>query len=105
MLCIDNGDHVRNSDYLPQGCRLRPLATFSVLCSLVFLQAEGDAVNLLAGAKTQSNPENSVGVLSLAGKVPRVLVTPTDDLGQVLNAVHGISTGGSIKLSTGVQVC
>ncbi len=81
------------------------MAIFSVLCSLVFLQAEGDAVNLLAGAKTQSNPENSVGVLSLAGKVPRVLVTPTDDLGQVLNAVHGISTGGSIKLSTGVQVC
>lgn len=88
MLCIDNSDHVRNSDYLPSR-----------------LQAEGDAVNLLAGAKTQSNPENSVGVLSLAGKVPRVLVTPTDDLGQVLNAVHGISTGGSIKLSTGVQVC
>lgn len=87
MLCIDNSDHVRNSDYLPSR-----------------LQAEGDAVNLLAGAKTQSNPENSVGVLSLAGKVPRVLVTPTDDLGQVLNAVHGISTGGSIKLSTGVQV-
>jgi 26S proteasome regulatory subunit N10 len=42
--------------------------------------------------------------MSLAGKVPRVIVTPTDDLGQVLNAVHGISTGGSINLSTGVQV-
>ena len=55
------------------------------------MQAEADAVNLLAGAKTQSNPENSVGVLCLAGKVPRVLVTPTDDLGQVLNSVHGIS--------------
>ena len=106
MLCIDNSDHVRNSDYLPSRLQVTfSLATFSVLCSLVFLQAEGDAVNLLAGAKTQSNPENSVGVLSLAGKVPRVLVTPTDDLGQVLNAVHGISTGGSIKLSTGVQVC
>ena len=70
----------------------------------ILLQAEGDAINLLAGAKTQSNPENSVGVMSLAGKVPRVIVTPTDDLGQVLNAVHGISTGGSINLSTGVQV-
>mmetsp|Transcript_665 Transcript_665/g.3090 ORF Transcript_665/g.3090 Transcript_665/m.3090 type:complete len:394 (-) Transcript_665:565-1746(-) len=87
MLCIDNSEHVRNSDYLPSR-----------------LQAEGDAINLLAGAKTQSNPENSVGVMSLAGKVPRVIVTPTDDLGQVLNAVHGISTGGSINLSTGVQV-
>ena len=66
MLCIDNSDHVRNSDYLPSRLQVTfSLATFSVLCSLVFLQAEGDAVNLLAGAKTQSNPENSVGVLSL----------------------------------------
>lgn len=61
-------------------------------------------MNLLAGAKTQSNPENSVGVLSLAGKVPRVLVTPTDDLGQVLNSVHGITMAGSINFPTGVQV-
>ena len=68
------------------------------------MQAEADAVNLLAGAKTQSNPENSVGVLCLAGKVPRVLVTPTDDLGQVLNSVHGISVEGAVNLPTGVQV-
>ena len=34
------------------------------------MQAEADAINLLAGAKTQSNPENSVGVLSLADNVP-----------------------------------
>ena len=68
------------------------------------MQAEADAINLLAGAKTQSNPENSVGVLSLAGSVPKVLVTPTDDLGQVLNSVHGISTEGAGNFSTGIQV-
>jgi 26S proteasome regulatory subunit N10 len=45
-----------------------------------------------------------VGVLSLAGKVPRVLVTPTDDLGVVLNAVHGISMEGTVNFPTGVQV-
>ena len=67
-------------------------------------QAECDAINLLAGAKTQSNPENSVGVLSLAGKVPRVLVTPTDDLGVVLNAVHSIGMEGTVNFPTGVQV-
>jgi 26S proteasome regulatory subunit N10 len=68
------------------------------------MQAEADAINLLAGAKTQSNPENSVGVLSLAGNVPRVLVTPTDDLGVVLNAVHSISMEGTVNFPTGVQV-
>lgn len=61
-------------------------------------------MNLLAGAKTQSNPENAVGVLSLAGKVPRVLVTPTQDLGAVLNSVHGIKIEGEINICVGVQV-
>ena len=67
-------------------------------------QAAADAVNLLAGAKTQSNPENSVGVLSLAGKAPRVLTTPTQDLGAVLNSVHGVKIEGEINVSVGVQV-
>jgi 26S proteasome regulatory subunit N10 len=50
ILCIDNSEYVRNSNYLPTR-----------------LQADADAVNLMAGAETQSNPEISVGVLSLAG--------------------------------------
>jgi hypothetical protein len=60
-------------------------------------------VNLLAGAKTQSNPESCVGVLSLAGKVPKMLVTPTADLGKVLNSMHGLEMDGAVNLSTGVQ--
>jgi hypothetical protein len=60
-------------------------------------------VNLLAGAKTQSNPESCVGVLSLAGKVPKMLVTPTPDLGKVLNSMHGLEMDGAVNLSTGVQ--
>ena len=61
-------------------------------------------MNLLAGAKTQSNPENAVGVLSLAGKTPRVLTTPTQDLGAVLNSVHGVKIEGEINVCVGVQV-
>jgi hypothetical protein len=66
-------------------------------------QAQADAVNLLAGAKTQSNPESCVGVLSLAGKVPKMLVTPTPDLGKVLNSMHGLQMDGAVHFSTGVQ--
>jgi 26S proteasome regulatory subunit N10 len=58
----------------------------------------------LAGAKTQHNPENSVGVLSLAGKVPRILVTPTQDLGAVLNSVHGVKISGTIDIPTAAQI-
>jgi hypothetical protein len=39
----------------------------------------------------QSNPENTVGVLTMAGKGPRVLITPTNDLGKILQALHGNS--------------
>lgn len=40
---------------------------------------------------SQSNPENTVGVLTMAGKGPRVLITPTNDLGKILQALHGNS--------------
>ena len=40
----------------------------------------------------QSNPENTVGVLTMAGKGVRVLVTPTADLGKILSSMHGESS-------------
>ena len=79
-------------------------ATRRRLTTTTTAQAEADAVNLLAGAKTQSNPENAVGVLQLAGKTPRVLTTPTQDLGAVLNSVHGVKIEGEINVCAGVQV-
>ena len=60
-------------------------------------------MNLLAGAKTQANPENAVGVLALAGRSPRVLVTPTPELGKVLSAMHGLEVDGAVNFSSGVQ--
>lgn len=37
----------------------------------------------------QSNPENTVGALSMAGKGVRVLVTPTSDFGEQLSCIRG----------------
>lgn len=71
VVCIDNSEYTRNGDYAPTR-----------------FQAQADAVNLLAGAKTEANPENTVGVLTMAGKSPRVLVTPTPDLGKILNSMQ-----------------
>lgn len=102
MICIDNSEWMRNGDYSPSR-----------------LQAQTEAVNLLCGAKTQvksntlirfrvldcsfwllcrdlisflqlqSNPENTVGILTMAGKGVRVLTTPTSDLGKILACMHG----------------
>ncbi|KAF7809640.1 26S proteasome non-ATPase regulatory subunit 4-like protein isoform X1 [Senna tora] len=87
MICIDNSEWMRNGDYAP--CRF---------------QAQADAVNLICGAKTQANPENTVGVLTMAGKGVRVLVTPTGDLGKILACMHGLEIGGELNLAAGIQV-
>ncbi|KAL3677845.1 hypothetical protein R1sor_020801 [Riccia sorocarpa] len=87
MICIDNSEWMRNGDYSPTR-----------------FQAMADAVNLICGAKTQSNPENTVGVLTMAGKGVRVLVTPTSDLGKILSCMHGLDIGGEMNLTSGVQV-
>lgn len=87
MVCIDNSEWTRNGDYAPTR-----------------FQAQADAVNLLAGSKTQANPENTVGVLTMAGKTPRVLVTPTPDLGKVLNCISEINVEGESNLAASVQI-
>ncbi|GAA0139976.1 protease [Lithospermum erythrorhizon] len=87
MICIDNSEWMRNGDYSPSR-----------------FQAQADTVNLICGAKTQSNPENTVGVLTMAGKGVRVLVTPTSDLGKILACMHGLEIGGEMNLAAGIQV-
>ncbi|XP_068646829.1 26S proteasome non-ATPase regulatory subunit 4 homolog isoform X1 [Aristolochia californica] len=87
MICIDNSEWMRNGDYSPSR-----------------FQAQADAVNLICGAKTQSNPENTVGILTMAGKGVRVLVTPTSDLGKILACMHGLEIGGEMNLTAGIQV-
>uniref|UniRef100_A0A7S0RNZ3 26S proteasome non-ATPase regulatory subunit 4 homolog n=1 Tax=Chlamydomonas leiostraca TaxID=1034604 RepID=A0A7S0RNZ3_9CHLO len=84
---MDNSEWTRSGDYAPTR-----------------FQAQSDAVNLLAGAKTQAHPENTVGVLTMAGKTPQVLVTPTPDLGKVLNCMTEIHVEGEANFSAAVQV-
>lgn len=69
MILLDNSEYMRNGDYVPNR-----------------LEAQHDAANLLVGAKTQSHPESTVGVS--AGT--ELLVSPTDDVGKILNALHGL---------------
>ncbi|KAE8664642.1 26S proteasome non-ATPase regulatory subunit 4-like protein [Hibiscus syriacus] len=87
MICIDNSEWMRNGDYSPSR-----------------FQAQADAVSLICGAKTQSNPENTVGILTMAGKGVRVLATPTSDLGKILSCMHGLEMGGEMNLTAGIQI-
>jgi len=87
LIVVDNSEWMRNGDYTPTR-----------------LEAQQDAVNLLAGAKTQMNPENTVGLMSYAGASPEVLVTLTNDLGKIMSSLHTVRIKGQINLLNGLQV-
>ena len=84
---LDNSEWMRNGDYVPTR-----------------IQAQSDAATFLFNAKTQSNPENSVGLMTMGGKAPNVLVTLTTDFGKILSALHHVKIDGSVNLSTGVSI-
>lgn len=87
VVCLDNSEWMRNGDYTPSR-----------------LEAQQDAINLICGAKTESNPENTVAVVACSGKSPEVLVTLTGDLGKVLSSLHQVKIGPQLNFPAGIQV-
>jgi len=83
MILLDNSQYMLNGDYTPTR-----------------LSAQLDAANLLLSHKTQSNPESTVGIIAMSGGVyshpesVELLVSPTEDMGKILNALHGIPVRG-----------
>jgi len=68
--------------------------------------AQSDAVTTVFGHKVDSNPENTVGLMSMAGKGSEVLVTHTREVGKILQALHTArqKLGGSSDISTAISV-
>lgn len=67
-------------------------------------EAQADAVNLIFSAKTQANPESSVGLMNMGGKGPEMLVTLTTDFGKLLEGMHRTKIRGSTHLATAIQI-
>lgn len=67
-------------------------------------QAQNDAVSVIFNTVTQSNPENTVGLMSMGGKGPKVLATFSSDYGKILAGLHETKIEGKPHLSTGIQV-
>lgn len=84
---VDNSEWMRNGDYIPTR-----------------MESQADAVNLICNVKTQQNPESTVGVMTSAGRCPEVLVTPTQDLGKILTALHNVRITGSTNFVSTIQV-
>lgn len=87
VIVIDNSEYMRNGDYTPTR-----------------FGAQIDAVSLVFTAKTQSNPENTVGLMTLGGNGPEVKVTLTSDFGKILAGIHDTKINGGTHLATAINV-
>uniref|UniRef100_T1ISP0 26S proteasome non-ATPase regulatory subunit 4 n=1 Tax=Strigamia maritima TaxID=126957 RepID=T1ISP0_STRMM len=86
MVCVDNSDYMRNGDFLPTR-----------------LQAQQEAVTMICHSKTRANPENNVGLLTLANNI-EVLATLTTDVGRIMSKLHQVQPKGEINFVSGVRI-
>lgn len=87
MIIIDNSESSRNGDYLPSR-----------------FGAQAEAVSMIFNAKTAANPESAVGLISMGGPSPTVLVTPTTDIGAILGGLHATKIKGKSHLGTALSI-
>ncbi|KTW28375.1 hypothetical protein T552_01636 [Pneumocystis carinii B80] len=87
MIVMDNSEFARNGDYLPTR-----------------FGSQKDAINLIFSEKMRAHPENLIGLMSMGGKGPEILVTLTQDYGRFLAAMHESKVGGSSNICTSIQV-
>ncbi|CAG0881580.1 unnamed protein product [Darwinula stevensoni] len=85
MICVDNSEYMRNGDFIPSR-----------------LQAQQDAVNLICHSKTRANPENNVGLLTMANT--EVLATLTTDTGKIMAKLQQLTPNGIVNFMTGIRV-
>jgi 26S proteasome regulatory subunit N10 len=87
LVILDNSEWMRNGDFAPNR-----------------VEAQHDAVSLLAGAKTNQSAESAVGIMTSSGKAPRVLVTPTNDVGKLLACLHSIKIEGDANVLSSLRI-
>ncbi|WPK24762.1 hypothetical protein PUMCH_002052 [Australozyma saopauloensis] len=87
IIAIDNSEYMRNGDFVTTR-----------------YDAQATATEYIFQNKINSNPENTVGLLSYGGSGPQVLSTLTTDFGKILSGAHGTKISGENHFSSGLQV-
>eukprot|EP00608_Synchroma_pusillum_P002249 CAMPEP_0198422028 /NCGR_PEP_ID=MMETSP1452-20131203/2072_1 /TAXON_ID=1181717 /ORGANISM="Synchroma pusillum, Strain CCMP3072" /LENGTH=394 /DNA_ID=CAMNT_0044142277 /DNA_START=1 /DNA_END=1185 /DNA_ORIENTATION=+ len=87
VICLDNSEYMRNGDY-----------------ASTRLEAQQDAASLICTTRCEQNPENTVGMLAMAGSSVELLVSPTDEVTKLLAAFTHVSTNGKVNFAAGVQI-
>lgn len=84
---MDNSDWSRNGDYHPSRW-----------------DSEVEAANLIAESKSERNPENGIGLITMAGKRVEVHVSLTNDLTRILNANKNVQISGESDFLTAMNI-
>lgn len=87
ILCIDNSDWTRNGDYQPTRW-----------------DSQIEAANIVAENKSDKNPENCLGVISMAGKRVETPVTLTQDLSKILKSFKEMKISGDSDYVTAINI-
>jgi len=87
MLCVDNSEWTRNGDFKPSR-----------------FEGQQDAANLICDAKTQQNPESTLGMMTMAGKRPEIFLTQTNDIGRLLSTIQKMPISGYVDLSRAIKI-
>lgn len=91
MICLDNSEFSRNGDFAPSR-----------------LEAQTDAANVIAGAKTQAHPENVVGVSLMSGDRVDIKLNPCADVGKILSVLASVGVSENAEtcdLVRAIQTC
>lgn len=80
-----------------------PSVSYQLNFNSLFQAVQVDSVNMLCSAKVQANAESCVGLLTLAGRSARILITSTRDLGRIFTCMHDVRFDGESNFIAGIQ--
>ena len=87
ILILDNSDWTRNGDYYP--CRF---------------QTQVEAANLIIENRCESNPENSLGIMTMAGKRVEMISTLTNDESRLLGSTTNLPINGECDITSALSI-
>ena len=87
ILCIDNSDWTRNGDYYPSR-----------------FQTQIEAANLIIENRCENNPENSIGIMTMAGKRVEMISTLTNDESRLLHSMSNIPLNGECDITSSLSI-
>ena len=87
LLCLDNSDWTRNGDYFPSRFRIQV-----------------EAANFIIENRCDANPENSIGIMTMAGKRVEMISTLTNDESRLLGSINNIHLNGESDIISALNI-